>query len=74
MPEPTQPWRPRIVVTPEDAMIDVPRRIELRGNHSDQDRAAMRRGTRRGSYATKKDRSLGPHAGFLFLSAAQAHL
>ena len=31
MPEPKQPRWPRIVVTPDDAMIDVTRRIELRG-------------------------------------------
>jgi Acyl-CoA thioester hydrolase/BAAT N-terminal region len=31
MAEPEQPRRPRIVVTPDDAMIDVTRRIELRG-------------------------------------------
>jgi hypothetical protein len=31
MPEPQQPRRPRIVVTPDDAMIEVMRRIELRG-------------------------------------------
>ena len=30
MPEPKQPRRPRIVVTPDDAMIDVTRRIKLR--------------------------------------------